>query len=712
MRPYPAMRQIIRSALRPWALGLVVAVLIAGSAPSVSAATGDEAAIQSTLDIVLEPAKSRLDGTAVIALPAAATAVFRLSVGAVVSRVTLNDRPAAYRFEDGRLTVTDKPPLLPGGSLARITIDYAAVFDDPVPVMPLNTDNPGYGVSAAIGADGVFLMGGAGWYPVLDTSHPQIIHLTVTGPEGLLAVTAGRRIGHLTDGGRTRSQWEITAPVGPISLSAAHYQIAEGRTGAVALYAYLLPQSAHLAETYLAASRRFIELYQNRFGPYPFEKFAVVENFFPTGYGFPSWTLMGTRVLNLPFIPSTSLGHEIAHCWWGNGVFVAPDSGNWSEGLTTYVAEHLYKELVDGAEARDYRREWLRNYAALVPPEADFPLSRFHRRTDNISKVIGYDKGAMVFHMLREQVGETHFWNGLRRFYAEMRFRPASWDDIRHIFAHESGQDLDGFFDQWVNRSGAPTFAFGAVTVRPEGGAYRVDGSILQSRPAYGLTMEMTILTEGGERIQRSMAVAGAETPFHAVTAQIPGKIVMDPGVDVFRRLVWAEVPPTVNTVKASGDLLVVVAARWRTAAAKIIGTLLTSLGVAAGEVIEETRIGEVGLAGKDVLFLGVPSQKHLISVLPETITLAKDGFTVEGESFDQSGDAMFCVFQHPVTEGKIAALFFPLSKAAADAALPKITHYGKYSTLVFENGVNRIKTTWPVDFSPMVYYFPVSGDQ
>ena len=76
---------------------------------------------------------------------------------------------------------------------------------------------------------------------------------------------------------------------------------------------YLLPQNQHLAAAYLRATAGYIALYSDLFGPYPFQKFAVVENFFPTGFGFPSYTLMGGTVLRLPFIIRTSLGHEIAH---------------------------------------------------------------------------------------------------------------------------------------------------------------------------------------------------------------------------------------------------------------------------------------------------------------------------------------------------------------------------------------------------------------
>ena len=58
-----------------------------------------------------------------------------------------------------------------------------------------------------------------------------------------------------------------------------------------------------------------------------------------------SYTLLGGQVLRLPFIPYTSFGHEIAHNWWGNSVFVDTDEGNWCEGLTVYCADYHYKEL-------------------------------------------------------------------------------------------------------------------------------------------------------------------------------------------------------------------------------------------------------------------------------------------------------------------------------------------------------------------------------
>ena len=115
---------------------------------------------------------------------------------------------------------------------------------------------------------------------------------------------------------------------------------------------------------YLQSSREYLELYQELFGPYPYEKFAIVENFYPTGYGFPGWTLLGSSVIRLPFIRTTSLPHEIAHTWWGNAVEIDYSSGNWGEGLATYVADYYLKELHAPAEALEYRRRQLGGMAA------------------------------------------------------------------------------------------------------------------------------------------------------------------------------------------------------------------------------------------------------------------------------------------------------------------------------------------------------------
>ena len=91
----------------------------------------------------------------------------------------------------------------------------------------------------------------------------------------------------------------------------------------------------------------------------------------------PTLTYLGIEVLRLPFIRSTSLGHEVLHNWWGNGVYPDYAHGNWSEGLTTFMADYTYKERESDDAARDMRRDGCaisqRWRQARIPPSQRLP---------------------------------------------------------------------------------------------------------------------------------------------------------------------------------------------------------------------------------------------------------------------------------------------------------------------------------------------------
>jgi hypothetical protein len=231
----------------------------------------------------------------------------------------------SHSFHSGRLSVALPAEVLAG--TLPLCISYEAVFDDPLPDDPVSFDNPGFGVTGTIFSRGAFLLPGAGWDPQIAGRAPSVL-LEVSAPRGIVAVTAGRLVRHEDREAASLSVWEIDPLVEGLPLSAGPYVVRSRTQGRIPVYTYFLPETAHLSELYLEASASHIELYESLFGPYPFPKFAVVENFFPTGYGFPSYTLLGTSVIRLPFIPETSLKHEVAHSWWGNGVLVDPASGN------------------------------------------------------------------------------------------------------------------------------------------------------------------------------------------------------------------------------------------------------------------------------------------------------------------------------------------------------------------------------------------------
>lgn len=654
------------------------------------------------LRIVLDPTENRLEGvdTMTIGPAAPADVVLHLNEKATGLSLLVDGRPAAFSFENGRLRL--KPGKVRGSDPLHISLTYAAVFDDPVPVMPVNTDNPGYGVSGTISPQGTLLLFGAGWYPHVDAERVTF-GIRVEAPAGVVAVTAGRSLGHRTDGDRTYSTWVIDHPVRGLSLSAARYQVREETIGRVTAATYFLSQSTDLSGPYLAATGQYLRLYESLFGPYPFDKFAVVENFFPTGYGFPSYTLLGSQVLRLPFIIDTSLGHEIAHCWWGNGVYVDGAGGNWSEGLTTYVADYLYKERESDQAAREYRRQILRNYATLVTPANDFPVSRFQSRFSPVTKVIGYDKCAMVFHMLRRRLGEEAFWGALRDVYKNYLFRPASWRQLRESFERRSGTDLTLFFRQWVERSGAPLPALEDVAVVPAGSGWSVTGAVSQVKTDYYFSVPLVLQTAAGAAVARRLDVGAERTPFVLNATGRPVSLTVDPDYDLFRRLYPAEIPPSINTIKSASSVVVIMAADLTGDIKKAADTLLLSLGVenyrmAAEDGLDVTTVGE-----NDLLLIGLPKRTDLLSAVDGRVTLTERSFELGGVTYRDPADVFFGVFTPSGGTRRTTALFFPLSSEYAELVARKITHYGSYSYLAFNRGQNRAKGVWPTLASPLI---------
>ena len=681
-------------------LKIFVILLTIFACVAASQAAGLNAAHRIQVELV--PDEMRLKGSDDITIQTNGIQVleFRLSERISKLKVEVNQNPRNFNFENGRLGLNLEAD--EQFHDVQVSIHYSAIFDDPVPVRPVNTDNPGFGVNATISQKGSFLLAGAGWYPELVGS-VATYRVEVSAPAGLIAVTAGRSLGSVTENGKTVSAWEVNDPVEGLSLSVARYEVEKKKVGPVTVATYLLPPNKQLAASYLEATANYIALYSDLFGAYPFQKFAVVENFFPTGYGFPSYTLMGGRVLRLPFIIHTSLGHEIAHCWWGNGVYVDYAAGNWSEGLTTYVADYLFKEMKSKNTARDYRRQWLRNFSTLVRPDSDIALDRFKSRYNPVSKAIGYDKGAMVFHMIRQILGAEAFWGALADLYRDRLFRRTSWTDLQHAFETRGKRSLQDFFDQWVFRKGAAQFSVDDVRAERTGGIWKVSGRIIQHWPYYSFPLMLALKTPE-KMISQIIDVSGQSTTFELTCNDRPQKFTADPDYDIFRRLYPSEIPPAVNALKSSPSVVTVLPDHLDTVLKKAAETLVFSLGLKHNEFVTEDELRRRKLVENDILIIGQPRQKDLLQKMPNQVSIHARPFTLNGTLYSKPSDAFFGVFHHPLTDNRIAAIFIPPSNQFAEIVARKITHYGKYSYLAFQLGKNTDKGTWPVENSPLMH--------
>ncbi len=621
-----------------------------------------------------------------------------------ITSVTCNGNPLPWTRSGEVLRVGPFPKV---EKVRALEISYRGRFADPVPTAPLNNEDPSYGVAAAITPAGTFLAGGAGWYPDLP-DQPARFQVHVDTPPGTWAVTAGRLVKRGKSATGNFIVWQTEHPLPGLTLAAGPFRIAEKRSGPIPLYTFFTAAHADLADRYLQSASADLALYQELFGSYPFPKFAVAENFFPTGYGFPSWTLLGSSIVPLPFIVTTSLAHEIAHSWWGNGVRVDYRGGNWSEGLATYVADFLLKERNSAAEARDYRQNILRSYASLVSPQDDYPLDEFIGRRSKIDQAIGYGKSAMVFHMARRWVGDAAFWAGLRRVAKEKMFQKASWDDFARALDPDGKRGMAKFFDQWVRRPGAPVLRLADVKVTAASGTHQVTGRIDQQQPTFDLEIPLRLETGDGS-IEQVVHLQGPAAPFSFTTRAKPLRLVVDPEAEVFRRLDPEEVPATVNSLRGSASILAIIASHTTPAVRKAAHDLLTGLGQQATWV-EEAKATPEQIKNHDLLLVGWPGRSDLQPRLPGQLDLGTGRFRVADKDFPDPQDVLFATLPHPSSSGRHAGLFLPLGDGAAEISARKIPHYGKYSYLAFVAGNNRVKGTWAVTRSPLIYVWPAAS--
>jgi hypothetical protein len=112
------------------------------------------------------------------------------------------------------------------------------------------------------------------------------------------------------------------------------------------------------------------------------------------------------------------------------------------------------------------------------------------------------------------------------------------------------------------------------------------------------------------------------------------------------------------------------------------------------------------------LVILGVPEKEGLLSGLPPQVSVGKSGITLKGKTFSDPSAVFFGVFAHPMGGGRVMALFLPLSTAYAGQVARKVTHYGKYSYLIFSRGFNQVKGIWPISESPLIYTWRQRDDQ
>jgi hypothetical protein len=563
--------------------------------------------------------------------------------------------------------------------------------------------------------EGAFLSGASHWLPLLSDDLVTFT-LDVRVPPGWEAISQGRRELHERGPGGTQVRWSSSVPQQEAYLVAGPFTVRSRQAArGIEVEIFLREDDPTLADRYLAAAVADLALYDGLLGAYPYPKFAVVENFWETGYGMPSFTLLGPRVLRLPFILRSSLPHEILHNWWGNGVFVDPARGNWSEGLTAYLADHLFAE----AEGRgaDYRRTALQRWADYVGEHRDEPVRTFRARHDALTQAIGYDKVLMTFHMLRLRLGDERFVGALRSFYAAHRFREASFTDVERAMSDAAGEDLAPFFAQWVDRAGAPALRVEGARLLGQAPARVLELTIAQAQPGEPFAVDVPVFFTfpgSAEAVRRTVRLTAARQTFALPLDEAPLRLDVDPEFDVFRRVEPGELAPALSAAFGAARRTLVLPSAAPPSLAAAYRALAEAWASPGTDVVMDRELSGIP-AGRSVWILGWENRlraEAARALAPHDVTLSERELRHGGMVLARAQRSVVAVARSPADAAEVVAFLGADRAAALPGLARKLPHYGGYGLLGFEGDepANVAKETWAPLGSPMAVSFAGDG--
>jgi hypothetical protein len=308
-----------------------------------------------------------------------------------------------------------------------------------------------------------------------------------------------------------------------------------------------------------------LEYMANFFGP-PVLKTLTVSPIPGTfGQGFPGLVYLSTLAyLDPRFRPAEAQSemqqlfyseimpaHETAHQWWGNVVASAANEDDWMmEALANYSAL-LYLEKRKGTRALDqvlasYRTHLLAKTPGGGTVESTGPIIWGGRltlsKTPDAWRVITYEKGSWIMHMLRRRLGDERFLAMLGELRKRYQFRTMTTDDLRMAAAEalppgSFDARLESFFDQWVYSTGIPTWKL-RYSLQGKAPAQRISGTITQEDAPEDFTAWVPVeiqFAKGKPRVEWVKTGAGS-TVFSLAVRQPPTKVTLDPNGSVLRK--------------------------------------------------------------------------------------------------------------------------------------------------------------------------------
>jgi aminopeptidase N len=512
--------------LWPALLALPPARLYAASKPNVNV-TGY------VINAELDPAAHTIKATAAVTFTTTDTAdsvVFELHSALKVDKITDagNHLLNGERGPDSTINIAEPTPLTKG-TKATYTFSYGGVLsggEEQSPVQGLKL--------ASIGDPISYLLYAARWFPMVGYQTDRFtaeIHVRV--PAGYRVVGSGITGGarQVAAAGKALQQYDFVwnKPGFPGTIIAGKFNEPVALAGSTNVLLYLTDAHKQSGSDYATTAAKEFDFFSGIFGQSESARLNVVElpdDTVPAYWAPEIAAIAGAQIAARPNY--RLLANTMAHQWWGSMVSPATLNDAWiTNGMSRY-AELMYVEELAGAQALQ---------AAVVDVSAgalayDTIALTSVGRLDPFSpefQSMTLEKGALVFHMLRWEIGDDAFNKTLKAILTQYGGKPIRTSDVEKVAEAQSQQQLTPFFAQWLNGTGAPQFTDKYTVYRlGNNKGFRTIGEIQQDLDLFNMPVELRIDTEGKTENKR-VDVVGTSSEYVVDTFGRPRHITVDP---------------------------------------------------------------------------------------------------------------------------------------------------------------------------------------
>lgn len=465
------------------------------------------------------PTGQRTPRTTAAATPAAGGITF------VQDQVGVSDLGPSVRIDFG--------DTLTKGTLVTLRFKYSGILNSPSGG-PLLTKRLAY-----VGEDQGYLMYAARWFPFHNyASDFATSDITLSVPGGMQVV--GFSDTPVTSaGGKFRFTQMKPGLVGNFAYSKFAQRTL--RIGEYELHFNTRPGFDTLVQDYGETLGKALEYYTKKFGNADFGKKLIVAQIDDESLDF--YSSMGMLfVSSREFeqerrITEERLQREAAMQWWGLSVGLKSFDDAWlSQGLSEYSAFSLRESDADAAKLEGLRRELLEKSLTF---EQTASLHRAPGNLDDQStayQYIMYAKGALVFKLLRDTMGEQKFDQLLRTYLAENRGKNVSIDDFEKLVSRVAGQPMRYFFARWVEGTGVPEFTADYLIIRTRGGKFVARGTVKQNYDNLRLPVDVQLRSEGEQGLKTvTLDMQDSSADFNIESTGKPIAVVIDPNYKLLR---------------------------------------------------------------------------------------------------------------------------------------------------------------------------------